>query len=72
MCCGLAIDQKNVFPIYNEAVKKLSATGATLMLFTVLERTGNTGKTADMWAERFSTFNKKRSQHSCRSGRDNC
>ena len=28
------------------------------MLFTVLERTGNTGKTADMWAERFSTFNK--------------
>jgi lysophospholipase L1-like esterase len=49
---------ENVFPIYNEAVRKLAATGATLMLFTVLERTGNTGKTADMWAERFGTFNK--------------
>jgi lysophospholipase L1-like esterase len=49
---------ENVFPIYNDAVRKLAATGATLMLFTVLERTGNTGKTADMWAERFSTFNK--------------
>ena len=49
---------ENVFPIYNEAVSKLAATGATLMLFTVLERTGNTGKTADMWAERFGTFNK--------------
>lgn len=49
---------ENVFPIYNEAVRKLSTTGATILLFTVLERTGNTGKTADMWAERFSTFNK--------------
>ena len=49
---------ENVFPIYNDAVRKLSATGATLMLFTVLERTGNTGKTADMWAERFGAFNK--------------
>jgi len=49
---------ENVFPIYNDSVRQLAATGATLMLFTVLERTGNTGKTADMWAERFSTFNK--------------
>jgi lysophospholipase L1-like esterase len=49
---------ENIFPIYNEAARKLAATGATLMLFTVLERTGNTGKTADMWAERFGTFNK--------------
>lgn len=49
---------ENVFPIYNEAVRKLAATGVTLMLFTVLERTGNTGKTADMWALRFSNFNK--------------
>lgn len=49
---------ENVFPIYNDAVRKLATTGATLMLFTVLERTGNTGKTADMWAERFRTFNK--------------
>jgi lysophospholipase L1-like esterase len=49
---------ENVFPIYNDAVRKLAATGATLMLFTVLERTGNTGKAADMWAGRFGTFNK--------------
>lgn len=46
------------FPIYDEAVRKLAATGVTLMLFTVLERTGNTGKTADLWAQRFSNFNK--------------
>ena len=49
---------ENVFPVYNEAVRKLSATGATLMLFTVLERTGNTGRGSDVWAARFSEFNK--------------
>jgi lysophospholipase L1-like esterase len=48
---------ENVIPLYNEAVRKLAATGATLMLFTVLERTGNTGRTAEMWATRFSNFN---------------
>jgi lysophospholipase L1-like esterase len=48
---------ENVIPIYNDAVKRLAASGATLMLFTVLERTGNTGKTADMWAARFGAFN---------------
>jgi lysophospholipase L1-like esterase len=49
---------ENVFPIYNDAVRKLSATGATLMLFTVLERTGNTGRGSEVWAARFSEFNK--------------
>ena len=49
---------ENVFPIYNDAVRKLSAAGATLMLFTVLERTGNTGRGSDVWAARFGEFNK--------------
>jgi lysophospholipase L1-like esterase len=48
---------ENIFSYYNEAIRKLAASGATLILFTVLERTGNTGKVADMWAERFSKFN---------------
>jgi len=44
--------------LYEEAVKQAAATGATLMLFTVLERTGNTGRGSDIWASRFSEFNK--------------
>ena len=46
-----------VLPLYTDAVRKLAATGATLMLFTVLERTGNAGKAADLWAARFHAFN---------------
>ena len=42
---------------YAEGVRRLAASGATILLFTVLERTGNTGKTAKMWEERFSAFN---------------
>ena len=49
--------QELVLPVYREAVHALAATGATIMLFTVLERTGNTGKTADIWASRFHAFN---------------
>ena len=44
--------------LYAEAVRRAAATGATLMLFTVLERTGNTGRGSDVWAARFSEFNK--------------
>ena len=43
---------------YKEGVRALAATGATLMLFTVLEDTGNTGKTAEVWKARFSEFNR--------------
>ncbi len=43
---------------YADAVRRLAASGATIMVFTVLERTGNTGRSAKMWEERFSAFNK--------------
>lgn len=46
-----------VLPLYADAVRKVAATGATVMLFTVLERTGNAGKAADLWAARFHAFN---------------
>jgi lysophospholipase L1-like esterase len=42
---------------YQEAVRKAAASGATIMLFTVLEETGNKGRTARFWKERFSAFN---------------
>ena len=44
--------------LYAQAVRRAAATGATLMLFTVLERTGNTGRGSDVWAARFGEFNK--------------
>lgn len=46
-----------VLPLYADAVRRLAASGATIMLFTVLERTGNTGRSAKMWEQRFSEFN---------------
>lgn len=45
-------------PLYAETVRKIAASGATVLLFTVLERTDRTGKTADLWAARFGEFNK--------------
>ncbi len=47
-----------VLPLYSQAVRTIAASGATVLLFTVLERTGNTGKTAELWATRFADFNK--------------
>ena len=44
--------------IYAQAVRRAAASGATIMLFTVLERTGNTGRGSDVWAARFGEFNK--------------
>ena len=44
--------------LYEDAVRRVAATGATVMLFTVLERTGNTGRGSDVWAARFGEFNK--------------
>ncbi len=43
---------------YADAVRRIASSGATVLLFTVLERTGNTGRSAKMWEERFSAFNK--------------
>ena len=44
--------------LYQEAVRLIAKSGATLMLFTVLERTGNKGKGAEIWEKRFSEFNR--------------
>ena len=43
---------------YANAVRRIAASGATVLVFTVLERTGNTGRSAKMWEERFSAFNR--------------
>ena len=43
---------------YVRAVTKLVETGATIILFTVLEKNGNGGKASAVWEERMSTFNK--------------
>ena len=43
---------------YQSAVREIAATGATLLLFTVLEDTGNKGRGAEVWKSRFSDFNK--------------
>jgi len=44
--------------LYQEAVRLIAQSGATLMLFTVLEDTGNKGKGSEIWQKRFSEFNK--------------
>lgn len=46
-----------VLPHYAQAVRQIAASGATVMLFTVLERTDSQGKSADVWAARFGEFN---------------
>ncbi len=43
---------------YQSAVRELAQTGATLLLFTVLEDTGNKGRGSEVWKKRFSEFNK--------------
>ncbi len=43
---------------YQGAVRELAQTGASLLLFTVLEDTGNKGKGSKIWKERFHEFNK--------------
>lgn len=46
-----------VLPLYAETVRKIAASGATVLLFTVLERTDRMGRTADLWESRFKNFN---------------
>ncbi len=43
---------------YQAAVRAVAASGATVLLFTVLEDTGNKGKGSEVWKKRFSEFNK--------------
>ena len=46
-----------VLPLYTEAARKIAASGATVMLFTVLEESGKKGRLAASWKSRFSDFN---------------
>jgi lysophospholipase L1-like esterase len=50
-------DRNIVRTAYVKAVTQLVQTGATLLLFTVLEKNGNGGKASAMWEERMSSFN---------------
>lgn len=43
---------------YQTAVRAIAASGASLLLFTVLEDTGNKGKGSEIWKARFSEFNR--------------
>ena len=51
-------DHDAVRNAYIKSVTKLVESGATVMLFTVLEKNGSGGKASAMWEERMSTFNK--------------
>ena len=44
-------------PKYRKGVADLTATGGTVVLFTVIENVDGKSKVADMWRERFSDFN---------------
>jgi lysophospholipase L1-like esterase len=51
-------DAASTIAKYQKAVREIAATGATLLLFTVLEDTGNKGRGAEVWKTRFSEFNR--------------
>ena len=44
-------------PEYERGVKKLTDAGATVIIFTVVDKVDGKGKTADLWHQRFSAFN---------------
>ncbi len=48
-----------LMPRYETAVKQLRDSGAEVLLFTVVERAGGTGRTAQRLAERFAAFNRE-------------
>ncbi|MBU6352881.1 MAG: SGNH/GDSL hydrolase family protein [Actinomycetales bacterium] len=50
-------DPTKTIDTYNRGLEQLMRTGATLMLFCVLEDTGQKSKRALMWKERFEIFN---------------
>jgi lysophospholipase L1-like esterase len=43
---------------YQDAVRQIAQSGASILLFTVLEDTGNKGRGSEVWKKRFSEFNK--------------
>lgn len=44
-------------PEYEAGVKRLTDAGATVIIFTVIDKVEGKGKTAALWHERFSNFN---------------
>lgn len=50
-------DAAKTIEMYQNAVRKIAASGATILLFTVLEDTGNKGKGSEVWKKRFSEYN---------------
>jgi lysophospholipase L1-like esterase len=50
-------DRNVVRTAYVRAVTQLVQSGATVVLFTVLEKNGNGGKASAVWEERMSSFN---------------
>jgi hypothetical protein len=45
------------FAQYEVGIKKLTEAGATVIIFTVVDKVDGKGKTADLWHQRFSAFN---------------
>ena len=45
------------FAKYEKGISDLIKTGATVIVFTVIDRVEGNGKTAQLWHERFSAFN---------------
>ena len=45
------------FAKYERGISDLAKTGATMIVFTVVDRVEGNGKTAQLWHERFSAFN---------------
>ncbi len=45
------------FAKYEKGISDLTKTGATVIVFTVIDRVEGSGKTAQLWHERFSAFN---------------
>ena len=48
---------EDAFSKYEKGISDLTKTGATVIVFTVIDRVEGNGKTAQLWHERFSAFN---------------
>ena len=61
-------DKSLAIGTYNEGVAKLTESGATVMLFCVLEDSGAKTRAAKVWKERFAEFNENVRQIAAESG----
>ncbi len=50
-------DPKVSLPQYEKGIKQLTNAGATVIIFTVVDKVEGEGKIAKLWHERFSAFN---------------